>query len=128
MKLFIYILLWYRRIHEKGSGDVVSVFVTLYTLSIYPSAHTNSWDDIGETFSWIPLYDELVSFFNIFYRFLDHNFCLDFQFSSKIVLPSTWWWIKGIHLSLPWYVTCYWNNISVFKTFMSIRLSDYFLM
>ena len=26
-------------IHGKGSGDVSQVFVTLYTLSIYPSAH-----------------------------------------------------------------------------------------
>ena len=39
----------YRRIHEKGSGDVVyssQLFVTLYTLSIYHSA-TDSWDDIS---------------------------------------------------------------------------------
>ena len=33
------LFIWHRGIHEKGSGDVVTAVFTLYTLSIYLSAH-----------------------------------------------------------------------------------------
>ena len=98
------------------------IFATLYTLFIYPSLHTNtnSWDDISEPFSWIPLCKNIFAYsviskflFLVFKRTcpLLRIWVFILHLTQNICQAWIWWlpWVPCF--SLKWIMMTFWKII-----------------